>query len=398
MKAKLFFLAASTMVAVPLLAESGSSACLAGLPPEADPVTVGGRIVAQFLSTQPDAYFPKGATRLHCKGYVPYAVVSLWVNALELAENTGNLEMQKRLTDLFKPYLGEKKGACPVRNHVDFSIFGAVPLVVGRLTHDKALLDFGIGYAEKQWMRPGPDVPLYIMKEETFLEPERIRLWERGYTAQTRFWIDDMYMITMLQTQAWRSTGDKKYLDRAGKEMVLYLDRLQLKEGPAAGLFYHAPDAPFVWGRGAGWMAGGMALILRHLPENSEWRKPIHEGYMKMMSALLKFQRDDGLWGQLVNEPTSWGESSGSAMFTYAFITGVRKGWLDPKTYGPAARKAWIALCGKLDAYANLPDICIGTGKRNDHQYYLDRPRLNGDPHGQAPMLWCANALVDKGN
>ena len=83
-------------------------------------------------------------------------------------------------------------------------------------------------------------------------------------------------------------------------------------------------------------------------------------------------------------------------MFTSAFITGVRRGWLDGNAYGPAARKAWIALCSRLDRYGNLSDICVGTGKKNDHQYYLDRPRMNGDPHGQAPMLWCINAMLTK--
>lgn len=35
-------------------------------------------------------------------------------------------------------------------------------------------------------------------------------------------------------------------------------------------------------------------------------------------------------------------------MFTYAFITGVKKGWLDGKAYAPAAKKAWIALVSTL--------------------------------------------------
>ena len=203
-------------------------------------------------------------------------------------------------------------------------------------------------------------------------------------------------MITVLQTQAYLTTGDRKYLERAAKEMCLYLDRLQLKDGKAKGLFYHAPDVPYVWGRGDGWMAGGMSLLLRYLPEDSEYHARIMEGFKTMMAALLKFQRKDGMWGQLVDEPESWAESSGTAMFTSAFITGVRRGWLDGNQYGPAARKAWIALCGRLDRYGNVSGVCVGTGKKNDHQYYLDRPSLNGDPHGQAPMLWCVNALLEK--
>jgi hypothetical protein len=27
-------------------------------------------------------------------------------------------------------------------------------------------------------------------------------------------------------------------------------------------------------------------------------------------------------------------------------------------------------------------------------QYYLDRARLTGDLHGQAPVLWCASAWL----
>ena len=36
----------------------------------------------------------------------------------------------------------------------------------------------------------------------------------------------------------------------------------------------------------------------------------------------------------------------------------------------------------------------VGTGKKDDLQYYLDRPRAVGDAHGQAPMLWSATALL----
>ncbi len=48
------------------------------------------------------------------------------------------------------------------------------------------------------------------------------------------------------------------------KEMVSYLDKLQQPNG----LFYHAPDVPFFWGRGDGWVAAGMAEMLRDLPQD----------------------------------------------------------------------------------------------------------------------------------
>ena len=53
-------------------------------------------------------------------------------------------------------------------------------------------------------------------------------------------WIDDMFMITTIQSQAYLATGDRKYIDRAAAEMAMYLEKIQRPNG----LFYHAPTAP----------------------------------------------------------------------------------------------------------------------------------------------------------
>ena len=372
--------------------------CLSDWPEEADPLAVSQKLTDLFLSTRPERYKPVGHSGKlpYSDGKVPYAVVSLWVNALECAHLTGDVQREQALIRLFDDFLpgGPKHHMNPKPYHVDDNIFGALPYEIYLLNRDPRCLTMGAYYADTQWTPPceGSLTERHALPKEV-----QEANWKAGYTPQTRFWIDDMYMIIAIQSQAYRATGDRRYIDRTAKEMCLYLDKLQLKEGPAKGLFYHAPDAPFVWGRGAGWMAAGMAMVLKFLPEDSEFRPRILAGYRDMMAALLRFRRADGLWGQLVNEPETWTETSGSAMYAYAFVAGVRRGWLDAATYGPAARKAYLALCAKLDRHGNVPGVCMGTGKRNDHQFYLDRPRIDGDPHGQAPMLWiCAELLQER--
>jgi rhamnogalacturonyl hydrolase YesR len=81
-------------------------------------------------------------------------------------------------------------------------------------------------------------------------------------------------------------------------------------------------------------------------------------------------------------------------MFTFAMITGVKEQWLDAKTYAPAARRAWLGLIGYIDANGDISNVCEGTNKLNDLQYYLNRARKTGDLHGQAPILWAASALL----
>ncbi|MDR1937345.1 MAG: glycoside hydrolase family 88 protein [Tannerellaceae bacterium] len=351
-----------------LVCSQGNS--LTDFPKGATPEEIGKRLAYHFVDDRHELYAGR---------YIHYAEVCTWSGALDYAIRTKNQELIKLLRNKFEPFFTREKDLLPPMNHVDYNMFGGLALQFYQLTKDKRYREMGMAYADSQW-----ELPKDAKIEEKY--------WaEKGYSWQTRLWIDDMYMITVVQTQAYKVSGDPKYLDRAAEEMVMYLDELQRPNG----LFYHAPDVPYYWARGAGWMAVGMADILRHLPKEHKDRPRIMKGYLTMMESLKKFQRPNGIWNQLIDEADCWPETSGSAMFTYAFIVGVKQGWLNAEEYAPAARKAWLALVPYIDERNNLTEVCIGTGKKNDKQYYYDRPRVAGDFHGQAPVLWCAAALLD---
>ena len=310
-----------------------------------------------------------------------YPEVCTWYGALKFAAASGNKTLQQQLIGRFEPLFTTERKLVPVANHVDFSVFGGLPLEIYRQTKEQQYLDLGLGMANAQWSPPDDQV----------LTPQARKFKGEGYSWQTRLWIDDMFMINLLQMQAYRVTGKRTYADRAAKEMVLYLDSLQQPNG----LFYHAPDVPFYWGRGNGWMAAGMTEILMSLPASHPDRPRILNGYRLMMAALLKYQAESGLWRQLVDDAGSWEETSGSAMFTYAMATGVRRGWLPAEPYKDATRKAWLALAANVNADGLLANVCEGTNKVNNRQHYLNRRRVSGDLHGQAAVLWAATALLN---
>ena len=356
------------------------------------PERTAAKLAELFLSTSPDLYKPQGYRGGKAYGgseLVHYSVVSLWVNALECAHIAGDTNLVQRLVAAFEPAYGAKKIWMNDYRHVDLSIVGAIPLEIAILTGDKRAKELGLMYADRQWEEPREGLDWGERWYDAIPLADRHANWKKGFTPETRLWIDDMYMVTFLQSQAYRLTGDRKYIERAGKEMCMYLEKLQRPDG----LFDHAPGAPFAWGRGNGWMAAAMAMNLRHLPADSKWRAPILKGYRKMMSALLKWQRPNGLWGQLVNDPESYDETSATAMFAYAFAEGAKAGVLNGE-YKAAVEKAYAALVARLDEYGNLPDVCVGTGWKNDRHHYLTRPRCIGDPHGQAPLLWLCGALM----
>jgi rhamnogalacturonyl hydrolase YesR len=137
-----------------------------------------------------------------------------------------------------------------------------------------------------------------------------------------------------------------------------------------------------------------MAEALTDLPADHPLRARILAGYQTMMAALLKYQGSDGMWRQLIDRNDAWPESSSSAMFAFAMITGVKNHWLQAADYGPAARRAWIAVAGYIDQNQNVTSVCEGTNRGNNSAYYLARKRRTGDFHGQAPVLWTVSALL----
>ena len=349
-------------------AEASTLKCFSDWPEGKSPTGVGERVAQNFL--------PRGHYQDHELLRYPDAIV--WFGALKVARETGNNELAGQLIRRFDRYQANPK-LVPDKFHVDYAVLGIVPLELYRLTQDPALKKLGMHRADGQWLNPTAD----------------------GVTGQARYWVDDIYMIAAIQTAAYRVTHDPVYLDRAALTTATYLKRLQKEDG----LFWHAEDSPFVWGRGVGWYAAGMTEILKFLPASHPNYPAIMGGYQKMMAALLQHQAPSGLWRQLVDEPETWEETSGSGMFAYAMVTGVRRGWLDPEIYGPAARKAWLALVGQIDAGGNLQQVCVGTNKgakevgtdlEKQYRFYLDRPRVAGDYHGQAPLLWTAAALLEK--
>ncbi|WP_312398527.1 glycoside hydrolase family 88 protein [Sphingobacterium sp.] len=343
---------------------------LTNFPADADPKEIGHKIAHRFIT---------GKHALHAGKWISYPETFYWTGALNYAHLTGDQELMQAMTDRFTKLTSSERQLLPVKNHVDLNMFGSLPLRLYQITKDKRYLDLGLPYADTQWEVP-PNA-----------NPQEKDWTQKGYSWQTRLWIDDMYMITIVQAAAFRATGDPKYLDRAAKEMVLYLDDLQRPNG----LFYHAPDVPYYWGRGNGWMAAGMTELLRMLPQDHQDRARILKGYRTMMKSLKKYQAKNGMWNQLIDQSDCWAETSGSAMFAYAIISGVKQGWLDPKQYGPVARNAWLALAKYVDEKGAVSEVCVGTNKKNDKQYYYDRPRHTGDYHGQAPYLWCVNVLLE---
>src|SRR5471032_707765 len=191
-------------------------------PAGTSPLEIGRRVVDNFLPRQHMLISPNQA--------IHYAEICTWYGGLTFAQLAGDQARTAKLIARFDPLFGADAKLIPKAVNVDNTVFGAVPLELFIETKDPRYLKIGRDLADQQWEPPAGDPAKQTQQMRGNLAA--------GLSRHTRFWVDDMYMITILQVQAFRATGDRKYLDRAALEAVAYLDKLQQPNG----LFYHATN------------------------------------------------------------------------------------------------------------------------------------------------------------
>ena len=134
---------------------------------------------------------------------------------------------------------------------------------------------------------------------------------------------------------------------------------------PGKKLYYHMWDQDrqiyarkLFWGVGNGWAAAGMTRVLRSLPESMTNEKKMIAGYIKeLIDACLKYQRDDGLFNDVLDDPSSFVETNTAQMLAYSIFRGVKGGWLDRSylNYGIKMRKAAYK---KVDQFGLVQGVC----------------------------------------
>jgi len=313
-----------------------------------------------------------------------YKVACAWSGALSLAGILKRGDLLDRLIGCYNPFKNSYSELLQGTGHVDNNVFGIVPLEI--------------------FLQRGE--PAFLVEGKSLAEHQIAHL-----NQQMRYAIDDMFMIPRLQIQAYRGTQDVSFLDTAALVLSLYIDELQQQDG----LFYHHRDFPHKWSRGNGWVAAGFASILRWLPIEHSHYPVILKGYRLMMQGLSKTQiprgEDRGLWNQILDSKDSrnWAETSGSAMFAYALICGIKQGILDENTYLPVFHNSFNGLINQLNEDGSLRNISKWAYKPESHpesgdrykgdeeNYYFQRELLCGDFHGQAPLMWVLGELLEGG-
>jgi unsaturated rhamnogalacturonyl hydrolase len=242
------------------------------------------------------------------------------------------------------------------------------------------------------------------------------RTKEGGFFHKKRYpyqmWLDGLYMGEPFYLEYSLTFNELQNLDDIANQFI-WMEKNS--RNPKTGLLAHAYDeareqkwadkttghSPHIWDRAMGWFAMGLVDVLDNFPKTHPKRKDIEAILQRTAVAIAKYQdKKSGVWYQVMDMPKEKGnylEASGSAMFTYALLKGVRQGVLDKK-YVKIAQKAYAGLQKEFiktdnDGTIHLDKVCSVAGlggnpyRDGSFKYYVSEPIRVDDIKGAAPFI-----------
>lgn len=215
-------------------------------------------------------------------------------------------------------------------------------------------------------------------KEERMLKPTLARIdwvvnnpsngsmdldYGKAGTIERWSWCDALFMAPGVYTRLYTLTGNRKYMHFADAEFKATYNHLYDKE---ENLFYRdsryigqkeANDKKVFWGRGNGWVIGGLAEILKTLPaDDNEFRPFYLDLYKAFAQRLAGLQGKDGYWHASLLDPDSYPspETSATGFIVYGLAYGINQGYLPADQYLPVVKKGWEALVAAVETDGKL--------------------------------------------
>jgi rhamnogalacturonyl hydrolase YesR len=268
---------------------------------------------------------------------------------------------------------------------LDFTLAPSMPYLY-RLIQEEAFENRSV---YEKWVEQIND---YALKEQ--IRSPQGHFWRytpKEYTT----WTDDMFMglpYLMHLAELTKDTELKQQLYDDASSQVFAFNAQTWNEQDQ--LYQHAqyskePVKMPYWTRANGWGIWATTEVLLRLPKEHKNYQAILKHFQKHVASLVKYQNEQGFWYNVIDEPQSNNETSGTAILTLGIARGINEGWLDEK-YRVNAVKGWEALESMIEEDGTVHGICMGTMCSQDLNYYLQRPILDDDSHGILGLIFAA--------
>jgi unsaturated rhamnogalacturonyl hydrolase len=210
-----------------------------------------------------------------------------------------------------------------------------------------------------------------------------------------QLWADTVFMCVLFLTKMAQQLDRRDLGDEATYQVLLHIKYLL---DPQTSLFSHGWDfkqrhnfGNIFWCRGNSWMAYGLPLYLESNQSalSSADRRYLANVISNQMEQLFSLQDTAGLWHTVLDDSSSYIETSGSAGIIAGVFLALRLGIL-PSDFAPLAQKSLVALLSEVTDQGVLDNVSAGTPLSANKTDYKQIRRLPM-AYGQALAI-CACA------
>ena len=203
-------------------------------------------------------------------------------------------------------------------------------------------------------------------------------------------WDDTLVMTVLFLARAGMLLKRREYVEEAIRQHLLHVKYLADR---STGLWFHGWTfngrhnfAKGLWGRGNSLITIGFPDFIEMLEGNAGVKAFLTETLEAQIRKLAELQDGSGLWHTVLDDPSSYVESSATAGFCYGILKAVRLGYID-EAYRAVGLKAVEALLGNIDEKGVVQQVSYGTPMgRESIDFYKEIP-ICPMPYGQAMVL-----------
>ncbi len=231
-------------------------------------------------------------------------------------------------------------------------------------------------------------------------------------------WLDGLYMAQPFYMEYEKLFNDSKNIQDIYNQ---FFNVNKIMRDSKTGLYYHGYDSSRsifwadkktglsrnFWLRSLGWFSMALLDTLNIAPDrgSENWNK-LRDIFIDLQESMLKIQDESGMWWQVPDCPgkgKNYLETSGSSIFAYSLLKGVRTGILSDEKFKKAGVKAFEGICSKYlntdSGRLSLGGICLvaGLGPEKDphrdgsFEYYMSEPIVQDDAKGVGPFILAYN-------
>lgn len=251
--------------------------------------------------------------------------------------------------------------------------------------------------ADERYLKPCRESAAWVMAHFPRTQEGGFQHMTSDTLNDQELWDDTLFMTVLFLANMGRIEGKQHYIDEAQYQFLLHAKYLA---DPETGLWYHGWTfngnhnfAGAFWGRGNCWVTIAIPEFLQMVSCDATVRMELIRVLCKQVESLKKYQDASGMWHTLIDDPTSYVESSATCGFGYGILKAVHTGLVSAE-YEAVAWKALDPMLGYIADSGVVNQVSYGTPMGRETKDFYKNIELRQMPYGQAlAMLFLIECL-----